>query len=75
MWPHKSGNEIIYVTEPIDCYLQKFVKESDLDKSGDVGLVEFVEYIREHEKSLKLQFSQMDKNKDGKTRENLERPR
>lgn len=44
------------------------MKESDQDKSGDVGLAEFIEYIREHEKSLKLQFSQMDKNKDGKTK-------
>lgn len=34
--------------------------------SGDVGLSEFVNYIREHEKNLRLQFSHLDKNKDGK---------
>lgn len=33
--------------------------------SGDVGLSEFVNYVREHEKSLRLQFSHLDKNKDG----------
>jgi solute carrier family 25 phosphate transporter 23/24/25/41 len=45
--------------------LQKFVQQSDEDKSGDVSLQEFVKYIKEHEKNLKLQFSHMDKNKDG----------
>lgn len=33
---------------------------------GDVGLSEFVNYVREHEKNLRLQFSHLDKNKDGK---------
>ena len=27
---------------------------------------EFVQYVREHEKNLRLQFSHLDKNKDGK---------
>lgn len=34
--------------------------------SGDVGISEFVTYVREHEKNLRLQFSHLDKNKDGK---------
>lgn len=34
--------------------------------SGDVGLAEFVHYVREHEKNLRLQFSHLDKNKDGR---------
>lgn len=34
--------------------------------SGDVGLAEFVDYIKQHEKNLRLQFSNLDKNKDGK---------
>lgn len=45
--------------------LQKFLKESDYNKSGDVGLNEFINYVREHEKNLQLQFSNLDKNKDG----------
>ncbi|CAB3253406.1 unnamed protein product [Arctia plantaginis] len=32
----------------------------------DVTLSEFIHYVREHEKNLKLQFSHIDKNKDGK---------
>ena len=31
-----------------------------------MGLAEFVDYLREHEKNLRLQFSTLDKNKDGK---------
>ena len=45
---------------------QKFIEQSDLNKSGDVSLAEFIEYVREHEKSLRLSFTNIDKNKDGK---------
>ncbi|CAO1412510.1 unnamed protein product, partial [Diamesa tonsa] len=44
----------------------KFIEKSDKNDSGDVGLSEFVQYVREHEKNLRLQFSHLDKNKDGK---------
>lgn len=46
--------------------LQKFLKASDKTNSGDVGLAEFIHYVREHEKNLRLQFSHLDKNRDGK---------
>lgn len=39
---------------------------SDSTKSGDLSLAEFIHYIREHEKNLRLQFSNLDKNRDGK---------
>lgn len=42
------------------------MKESDSNKSGDVSLNEFIDYVREHEKNLQLQFSHLDRNKDGK---------
>lgn len=45
--------------------LQKFILLSDADKSGDIGLAEFLHYMREHEKKLRLQFSNLDKNRDG----------
>lgn len=45
---------------------QKFLKASDQTNSGDVGLAEFIHYVREHEKNLRLQFSHLDKNRDGK---------
>lgn len=45
---------------------QRFLKESDQNKNGNVSLNEFINYVREHEKNLQLQFSQLDKNNDGK---------
>ncbi|XP_030572302.1 calcium-binding mitochondrial carrier protein SCaMC-1-B isoform X3 [Drosophila novamexicana] len=39
---------------------------SDKNQSGNVGFAEFLHYVREHEKNLCLQFSHLDKNRDGK---------
>lgn len=47
-------------------FFQKFIQLSDSNKSGDIGLAEFLHYVREHEKNLRLQFSSIDKNRDGK---------
>ncbi|KAL9699613.1 hypothetical protein quinque_003054 [Culex quinquefasciatus] len=47
-------------------YAERFLKQSDQTQSGDVGLAEFIHYVREHEKNLRLQFTHLDKNRDGK---------
>ncbi|XP_017842410.1 calcium-binding mitochondrial carrier protein SCaMC-3 isoform X1 [Drosophila busckii] len=47
-------------------YAEKFLQQSDKDQSGNVGFAEFLTYVREHEKNLCLQFSHLDKNRDGK---------
>ncbi|KAH8306944.1 hypothetical protein KR044_001450 [Drosophila immigrans] len=47
-------------------YAVKFMQQSDKDQSGNVGFAEFLTYVREHEKNLCLQFSHLDKNRDGK---------
>ncbi|XP_030238267.1 calcium-binding mitochondrial carrier protein SCaMC-1-B isoform X1 [Drosophila navojoa] len=47
-------------------YAVKFLQQSDKDQSGNVGFAEFLHYVREHEKNLCLQFSHLDKNRDGK---------
>ncbi|KAH8246285.1 hypothetical protein KR038_011158 [Drosophila bunnanda] len=47
-------------------YAEKFLQQSDKDQSGNVGFAEFLHYVREHEKNLVLQFSHLDKNRDGK---------
>lgn len=44
---------------------QKFLAKSGWKEAGDVTLSEFIHYVREHEKNLKLQFSHIDKNQDG----------
>ncbi|XP_049884730.1 calcium-binding mitochondrial carrier protein SCaMC-2 isoform X2 [Pectinophora gossypiella] len=46
-------------------YAEKFLAKTGKD-AGDVTLSEFIHYVREHEKNLRLQFSHLDKNKDGK---------
>lgn len=46
-------------------YFQKFLAKSGWKDGGDVTLSEFIHYVREHEKNLRLQFSHLDKNKDG----------
>lgn len=47
-------------------YAEKFLAKSGWKEAGDVTLSEFIHYVREHEKNLKLQFSHIDKNQDGK---------
>ncbi|XP_075230199.1 short Calcium-binding Mitochondrial Carrier [Lycorma delicatula] len=47
-------------------YAQKFLERSDSNQSGDVSLKEFIHYVKEHEKKLRLGFSHIDKNRDGK---------
>ncbi|XP_030572300.1 calcium-binding mitochondrial carrier protein SCaMC-1-B isoform X1 [Drosophila novamexicana] len=47
-------------------YAVKFLQQSDKNQSGNVGFAEFLHYVREHEKNLCLQFSHLDKNRDGK---------
>lgn len=42
------------------------MKRSDATHSGDIGLAEFIDYVRENEKNLRLQFSHLDRNQDGK---------
>lgn len=44
---------------------QKFLKNSR-SKEGDLSLADFIYYVREHEKNLRLHFSHLDTNKDGK---------
>ena len=47
--------------------VQAMLSTTDTDKSSDISFLEFVEYMREHERKLKLAFSDLDRNKDGKT--------
>jgi len=41
------------------------LSKADTDKSQEINFAEFVEYMREHERKLKLAFSDLDHNKDG----------
>jgi len=46
--------------------IEMFLQRSDLTKSGDLSLQEFVEYLHKHEKQLHFVFSKLDTNKDGR---------
>ena len=41
------------------------MKKSDVSKSGDLDMNEFLTYLQEHEKQLKIIFSSLDENQDG----------
>lgn len=41
------------------------MKKSDQNEDGHVDFAEFVQYVLEHEKKLKLVFKNIDRNKDG----------
>ncbi len=45
--------------------LQEVFKKGDTDNDGLINFAEFVEYIIDHEKKLKLAFKTLDSNKDG----------
>ena len=49
----------------IAVYTQAMLSKADTDKSQEINFAEFVEYMREHERKLKLAFSDLDHNKDG----------
>jgi len=46
-------------------FVQAVLKKADKDKSSDISFSEFVEYMLDHERQLKLAFSDLDRNKDG----------
>jgi len=43
----------------------EFMKKSDVTKSGDLDMNEFMTYLLDHEKQLKIIFSSLDENQDG----------
>lgn len=47
-------------------YAETFLRQSGKANSGEVELAEFIHYVREHEKNLRLHFSHLDRDGDGK---------
>ncbi|XP_029706858.1 calcium-binding mitochondrial carrier protein SCaMC-1 isoform X2 [Takifugu rubripes] len=45
---------------------EKIVKDGDTNHDGALDFEEFTQYLRAHEKELKIMFSSLDRNKDGK---------
>lgn len=49
----------------INIISQKIIRDADADHSNDLTLAEFVNYVQQHEKKLRLTFNKLDANKDG----------
>uniref|UniRef100_A0A673GJM8 Calcium-binding mitochondrial carrier protein SCaMC-3-like n=1 Tax=Sinocyclocheilus rhinocerous TaxID=307959 RepID=A0A673GJM8_9TELE len=46
-------------------YIQQIVRAGDVNHDGQLDFEEFVEYLRSHEKRLRLMFRSLDRNNDG----------
>ncbi|XP_055049435.1 calcium-binding mitochondrial carrier protein SCaMC-3b [Misgurnus anguillicaudatus] len=46
--------------------VDEIVRESDSNDDGQLDFTEFTQYLRKHEKNLRLMFSSLDHNKDGR---------
>uniref|UniRef100_A0A671KCM6 Calcium-binding mitochondrial carrier protein SCaMC-3-like n=1 Tax=Sinocyclocheilus anshuiensis TaxID=1608454 RepID=A0A671KCM6_9TELE len=46
-------------------YIQQIVRAGDANHDGQLDFEEFVEYLRSHEKRLRLMFRSLDRNNDG----------
>lgn len=60
---------LIFVPTVLFCtfvLFQKIVKAGDKDLDGQLDFEEFVHYLRDHEKKLRLVFKSLDKKNDGK---------
>lgn len=44
----------------------QIVKDGDTDHDGALDFEEFTQYLRAHEKELKIMFSSLDRNQDGR---------
>lgn len=53
---------------------QKIVKAGDKDLDGQLDFEEFVHYLRDHEKKLRLVFKSLDKKNDGKESSSSKQP-
>ena len=45
---------------------QDILVKADLDENAEIDFSEFVQYMIQHERELRLVFQEIDKNKDGK---------
>ena len=58
---HEVGNHVCIVA----LFLQEILSKADSDADKEIDFAEFVKYMTDHEKKLKLAFGDLDRNKDG----------
>ena len=59
--------QILYIMDVTVLFFQRMFKRLDLKKDGHIDFSEFVQYVTEHERQLKISFKELDKNNDGST--------
>ncbi|XP_010771958.1 calcium-binding mitochondrial carrier protein SCaMC-2-B-like isoform X2 [Notothenia coriiceps] len=59
-------NTVYILVAPPKSLQQKIVKAGDKDLDGQLDFEEFVHYLRDHEKKLRLVFKSLDKKNDGR---------
>ena len=66
-WYIKHGCIISWLVSHLllTLFVQAILRKADTNQSADISFPEFVEYMREHERKLKLAFSDLDRNNDG----------
>uniref|UniRef100_G3X2T6 Solute carrier family 25 member 25 n=1 Tax=Sarcophilus harrisii TaxID=9305 RepID=G3X2T6_SARHA len=57
---------ILLVVGPAEQFPKKIVKAGDKDLDGQLDFEEFVHYLQDHEKKLRLVFKSLDKKNDGR---------
>ncbi|XP_072287689.1 mitochondrial adenyl nucleotide antiporter SLC25A25 isoform X3 [Pyxicephalus adspersus] len=61
-----EGQIVLMLVAPWKELQQKIVKAGDKDQDGQLDFEEFVHYLRDHEKKLRLVFRSLDKKNDGR---------
>uniref|UniRef100_A0AAY3ZXG9 EF-hand domain-containing protein n=1 Tax=Denticeps clupeoides TaxID=299321 RepID=A0AAY3ZXG9_9TELE len=67
--PQRPSLQSLSTFMNVICYVhssQKIVKAGDKDLDGQLDFEEFVHYLRDHEKKLRLVFKSLDKKNDGR---------
>ncbi|XP_028829563.1 calcium-binding mitochondrial carrier protein SCaMC-2-B isoform X4 [Denticeps clupeoides] len=62
----KKKTTVLIMVAPPKEFTQKIVKAGDKDLDGQLDFEEFVHYLRDHEKKLRLVFKSLDKKNDGR---------
>lgn len=59
-----SISDVFFIACPV-CLCFQMVKAGDTNQDGVLDFEEFTQYLRTHEKQLKIMFKNLDRNNDG----------